>query len=401
MNTYEVAPGIQWVGAVDWTVRDFHGYRTDNGTSYNSYLIVDEKPAVIDTVKAPFSLEWLGRVDEAVGLGSVAFVVCNHAEPDHSGALPAAMSAMPQAELVCNAKCRETLSAYYDTRTWKFRIVSDGERLAIGRRSLMFIDTPMVHWPESMFTYVPEEGVLFSMDAFGQHMASSRRFDDEISLDLLMREARTYYANIVMLYSKPISKALEKAGRLAIQIIAPSHGTIWRRHVPEILKAYSGWTAFVPRARALVIYDTMWGSTQMMARSIMDGASAGNVETRLFNVRTTDATHIVSEILDAAAIAFGSPTLNMGMMPQMAALLSYLKGLRPERKAAFAFGSYGWGRGGAAEIEEQLKAMKFEIIREPIQSRYAPGPDILAECRDAGRLLAGKASEMAACSVAK
>lgn len=388
---FNLKSNIDWVGYVDWTVRDFHGYSTDRGSTYNSYLIRDEKTALIDAVKAPYAGSLLSNIRALTDSGRVDYVVCNHAEPDHSGGLSAVLQAYPDAAVVCNAKCQEALSRHFDTTKWKWKIVSDGDVISLGQRSLKFIDTPMVHWPESMFTYVPEEKLLFSMDAFGQHYASARRFDDEEPFDVVIAEAKTYYANIIMLYGKQVAKTLEKLSGLDIDMIAPSHGVIWRSKVDTILAAYREWMESKPKAKVLVVYDTMWSSTEKLAIAIMEGAMGQDVEVKLFNVRASNVTVLATEVLDAAAIAFGSPTLNTTLMPQMAAVLTYLKGLKPSGKAGFAFGSYGWAKGGAKDVEEYLKAMKFEILREPLQVQYVPTPEVLDECRAAGELLAQRA----------
>ena len=390
MNT-SLAENIDWVGHVDWDVRDFHGYRTERGSTYNAYLVRDDKTALIDTVKAPYADNLIANVSKLVDPSKVDFVVCNHAEPDHSGGLPTVMKEFSNAELVCDAKCAKALGYHYDATGWKIRTVSDGDVLSLGARSLTFVETPMVHWPESMFTYVPEEELLFSMDAFGQHYASDGRFDNEEAIDVVMSEAKTYYANIVMLYGKQIAKVLDKAAGLSIKTIAPSHGIIWRKHIPTILAAYRDWVVCKPCAKVLVIYDTMWKSTELMARAIAEGATREGVEVKLFNVRSANTTEIATEVLDAASIAVGSPTLNMTLMPKVAEILTYLKGLRPANKTGFAFGSYGWGKGGAKEVEDYLKTMKFEILREPVQVQFVPKQEDLEECRQAGSLLADEA----------
>ncbi len=395
MNT-TLREGIHWVGYVDWGVRDFHGYRTERGSSYNAYLIQDEKIAVIDSVKAPYADKLLEHISAHVDPARVSYVVCNHAEPDHSGSLPRLMQACPAAELVCDAKCKTALSLHYDTTGWRWKIVTSGDELKLGRRTLTFVETPMVHWPESMFTYVPEERLLFSMDAFGQHYASDHRFDDEEPFEVLMEELKTYFANIVMLYGKPIERVLDKTAGLPIEIIAPSHGVIWRRYLPEIVARYREWVRQKPRAKVLVIYDTMWGSTEQMANAILEGVLELNVEARVANVSHSSNTALVTEVLDAACIAFGSPTLNMTLMPNLAGLLTYLKGLKPVNKAGFAFGSYGWAKGGAADVEEYLRFMKFELLREPLQVQFVPKPADLELCREAGRQLARRALELGA-----
>lgn len=395
MNT-TLKENIDWVGYIDWTVRDFHGYKTESGSTYNAYLIHDEKCAVIDAVKAPFVQKYLDRIRALVPLDRIDYIVCNHAEPDHSGGLPATMAACPQAELVCNAKCKDALEMHYDTAKWKWRVVEDGDEITLGKRTLSFINTPMVHWPESMFTYVKEEKLLFSMDAFGQHYASAFRFDDEEPLDVILQEAKAYYANIVMLYGRPISQTLERAAGLEIEMIAPSHGVIWRSHLKEVFASYQKWVVCKPRPKVVVLYATMWKSTEQMAQAILEGAQERDVEAQFFNVDSTHATKIVTEVLDCAAIAIGSPTLNNTLMPNMAGVLCYMKGLRPTNKRGFAFGSYGWSkRGGAAEVEEAMKEMKIDLMNEPIRSQYVPTPGVLAECRAAGRALGTYAEQFA------
>jgi flavorubredoxin len=395
MNT-TLRENIDWVGYVDWNVRDFHSYDTEHGATYNAYLIRDEKTALIDAVKGPYAENLMRNVAALCDPAKVDYVVCNHAEPDHSGALPDVLRAMPRATLVCDKKCAEALAEHYDTSNWKIHIVATGDSISLGRRSLTFVETPMVHWPESMFTYVPEEKLLFSMDAFGQHIATSERFDDEASLCTVMEEAKAYYANIVMPYGKSVKACLARTAELAIDMIAPSHGVIWRTHPRKILAAYKNWMEHRPRPKVLVIYDTMWESTGAMAEAIREGAAVEGVQAKLISIRHSNLTRIATEVLDAAAIAFGSATLNHGMMPMAAATLSYLEGLRPRGKAALAFGSYGWGRGGAEGVEKQLEAIGWEILREPILSKYRPTPEILEECRQAGRMLADKAKNLAA-----
>jgi flavorubredoxin len=388
-----LAEGISWVGYVDREIRDFHGYQTLRGSTYNAYLVQDDKTALIDAVKGPFASYLIDNIKNLADLDSVDYVVCNHAEPDHSGGLPAVMDAIKGAELVCNAKCKDALSMHYDTSGWNFKVVEDGEELSLGKRTLKFVNTPMVHWPESMFTYVPEEKILFSMDAFGQHYSAENRFDDEEPLEVIMEEAKTYYANIVMLYGKTIGRVLEKAGGLDIEMIAPSHGVIWRKNINAILSAYLEWIECKPSKKVMILYDTMWKSTEMMARAVAEGAEKGGVDVRVYNIRNTHITNIATESLDVACIAVGSPTLNKILMPQVAAVLTYLKGLAPINKAGFAFGSYGWTKGGPGDVNRYLEEMKFEILREPIECRFVPTDEVLDECRAAGSLLATKAME--------
>jgi len=392
----KLAEGIDWVGAIDWNVRDFHGYETSRGSTYNAYLVRGDKIALIDTVRAPFADTLLRNIEEIVGLDAVDYVIANHGEPDHSGSLPAVMAACENATLVANDKCVGILEGYYGAHGWTTQTVSTGDGLDLGGKSLSFVQVPMVHWPDSMVTYCPEDRVLFSNDAFGQHLASSARFDDEVGLPVVMDEARTYYANIVMLYGRPIAKALEAVGGLEIGMIAPAHGVVWRGHVPEILDAYNDWVRCRPRAKVLVIYESMWGSTDAMAHEIFEGALRPGVEVKLLEVNRAGRTRIVTEVLDAAAIAVGSPTLNMTLMPGAAGLLTYLKGLAPRNKAGLAFGSYGWAPSGPKEVNTHLEDIGVEILREPLTAQWRPDDETRAECHEAGAMLADRAERAAA-----
>jgi len=387
---------IDWVGAVDWNIRDFHGYDTNRGTSYNSYLVRDKATALIDTVKEVHADTLLANIRALVDPATIKYLVCNHAEPDHAGSMQHVLKALPNAEVVCNEKCRLALSRHFDISSWRFKIVKSGEELSLGKSTLTFIDTPMVHWPESMFTYMPQEKVLFSMDAFGQHYATACRFDDENPQEVILEEARAYYANIVLPYSSIVTKLLSSTSDIKPKIIAPSHGIIWRGYIDRIVQAYHDWSSHKPQAKVLVIYDTMWNSTELMARAIQEGAEIAGVDARLIHLRRSSMSHIATEVQDAAAIAFGSPTLNATMMPMAGALLTYLKGLRPEGKIAFAFGSYGWGKGGPEAVDEVMSAMKWEIVRAPLKAQFRPTEEVLAECREEGRKLAARAVEMAA-----
>ena len=381
--------GIHWVGYVDWNVRDFHGYKTARGSTYNAYLVQDQQNAIIDSVKGPFAQKLLANIKKHISLDAIHYLVVNHAEPDHSGSIPAVMAACPNATLVCDAKCKDALALHYDTQGWNFKVVKTGDSISLGSRTLTFLETPMVHWPESMFTYVPEEKLLFSMDAFGQHLATASRFDDTEDMTVVMQEAKTYYANIVMLYGRSIRQTLDAASGLEIEMIAPSHGVIWRKNIPVILEAYDRWTQHKPEKKVLIVFDTMWKATEMMADAIMEGVLEYDIDARLLNVHSSHITELATEILDAAGVAVGSPTLNMSLMPQVACVLTYWKGLRPQDKVGFAFGSYGWSKnGGAAEVEKYLKEMKVELTTPALYVKFVPTEDDLETCREAGRGLA-------------
>jgi len=384
----QITKNVHWVGVVDWNVRDFHGYTTGRGSTYNSYLLRGEKTALIDTVKAPFTDELLGKIERAVGCANVDYVISNHAEPDHGGALPRVLQACPQAKLLCSKRGLDVIGGYHDMAGWDVQVVATGDSLDLGGRTLSFLEVPMVHWPDSMVSYCPEERILFSNDAFGQHYASSCRFDDEDDLGVIMEEARTYYANIVMLYGKQIAKALDAASGLDIGMICPSHGSIWRGHIAEIIGAYADWVTCRPRAKVLIVYASMWQSTDMMARALAEGAIRDGVTVKLFDVDATDRTVLATETLDAAVLAVGSPTLNKTLMPEMAGLLTYLKGLAPKNKCGMAFGSYGWAPSGPDEVNGYLQEMGVSLLREPLTCKWRPTAEVLDQCREAGVMLA-------------
>jgi flavorubredoxin len=386
----ELVKNIDWVGYVDWRVRDFHSFDTARGATYNSYLIRDQKTAVIDAVKGPHAQNLLQNIAEKTELSKVSYVVCNHAEPDHASGLATLLTNLPNAILLCNAKCRESLAGYFDIGNWKIQVVSPDDKIPLGSRTLTFINTPMVHWPESMFTYIPEDQLLFSMDAFGQHLATSARFDDEYDCATIINEAKSYYANIVTPYAKQVQRTLEVAAQTPIKMIAPSHGLIWRSNIPKIIEAYKNWSDGKYAPKILILFDSMWDSTTQMAEAILDGAvrESDKIDVHLMYVRRTTLTRIATEMLDAAAVALGSATLNMQMMPQMSAVTTYLRGLKFSKKSGLAFGSYGWAHAGSNQLDRWIEETGWTRLAEPIDSKFRPAPEILEKCRRAGQLLA-------------
>ena len=368
MRATEIREGIFWVGAIDWHIRNFHGYTTNRGATYNAYLILDEKVTLIDTVKEGFSAELLERISDVIDPAKIDYIVSNHVEMDHSGALPAMVRACPNATIITSAPSGlKGLTAHYGDLNYK--PMKTGDSLNIGRRNLTFVTTPMLHWPDNMVTYCPEERILFSNDAFGQHYATSGRFDDQTDLAVAMEEARKYYANIVMCYGKQAAAAWNVVHELGLDMIAPSHGIIWRSHIDTIMNAYK---ANEPESGALVVFDSMWHSTEIMAKTIAEAFADNGVSVELYDLKNTHRSEIVPEILERKYIAVGSPTLNNQMMPEVAAFLCYLKGLSPKRRKAFAFGSYGWGGQSIGQVEEELKACGFEICLEKIRVNYIP-----------------------------
>jgi len=387
--------GINSVGYVDWDRRDFHGYETPKGVTYNSYLVRDEKTALIDTVKAEYSDALLENIAKLTPLDKIDYVICNHGEPDHSGAMSDIMKALPNASLVCNQRCGLSLARYHDTSGWNIVHVGTDDKISLGKHTLEFIDTPMVHWPDSMFTYIPEEKILFSMDAFGQHYATDKLYDDEVPLDILMYEAKAYYASIVMPFGQQVLKVLSAAGNYDISTIAPAHGLIWRSNVTKILQAYKKWACLTPDAKVVVIYDTMWESTHMMAAAIADAAIGDDVDVKLLHLGNIGLMELAAEIIDAAVVCIGTPTLNQGMLPSVAGALTFLKGLKPAGKAGFAFGSHGWGPWGVNEVNEWIEGVNWEILNKPIKAQYRPDKEVLEICRAAGEAAARKAVSIA------
>ena len=392
----ELKNDIYWIGFVDWNVRDFHGYETDKGSTYNAYLIKDEKTAIVDSVKAPYWETLVRNIKKYTKLEDVSYIICNHAEPDHSGSIPKLVELCPQAEVICNAKCKNFLSMYYDTADWNFKVIKEGESVSLGKRTVTFFDTPMAHWPESMMTYMPEEKLLFSMDAFGQHYATSGRFDEDAPLSEIVLEATKYYANIIMPLGRQVVKALEKASQYDIEMIAPSHGIIWKTEIPTIIELYKKWATYQVDKKVVVFYDSMWHSTEMMAHAIYEGAqSVPGVEVKLYDVKATHITELATQVIDCAAFAVGSPTLNMTLMPKVAEALTYIQGLGPQNKLALSFGSYGWAKkAGQHHIIDYLNKMKVTLLdEEPYQSQFKPTEENLEKGFEYGVKLAEYAKE--------
>lgn len=389
MTKVQLTEGVYWVGAVDWNLRDFHGYTTQRGGTYNSYLIVDEKIALVDTVKHAFADEMLERIKEIIHPSRIDYVISNHVEIDHSGSLPEIMKLAPNAQVIATEKGREGLLRYYKSN-WNFRVVKTGDELRLGKRNLVFITTPMLHWPDSMMTYLKEDKILLSNDLFGQHLASSFRFDDELfsinEEDILMDEAAKYYANIFMQFGALILKKIEEMKGFEIKMIAPSHGIIWKS--PEkIISAYINWAKGAAKKKALVIYDTMWNSTEIMAHEILRGISDSGVEAFLFHLRKNEASDIVKHVLEARAILIGTPTLHNDLFPTVSGFLTYLMGFKPMNKLWATFGSYGWAAGGVKAVNERLKASGCDVV-ESLEIKFRPDEQDLAKCYAFGKKFA-------------
>jgi len=387
MSAKEIRPGIYWVGAIDWNVRNFHGYLTHEGTTYNAYLVVDEKIVLIDTVKQELTGQMMARIRQLIDPARIDYILSNHVEPDHSGGIAEVKRQAPQAIILTSVKGQKGLSRHYRA-DWPFQVVGSGDKISLGRRTLTFVTTPMVHWPDSMVTYLPEEKILFSNDAFGQHLATADRYDDEIGWSILRKAAAKYYANIVMPFDKPVLKALDGLSGLPLELICPSHGIIWRSFLPRILGEYRKWATHELQARALIVFDSMWHSTEAMAEALEYGLSEQGVPVTLRNLRFNHVSDIMTDVLDSRLILLGSPTLNNGLLPTMGQFLTYLKGLKPQQRLGFAFGSYGWGGQAVAALETAMAELNWQRPLAGRRIEYVPETSELAEMKQIGRQLA-------------
>jgi len=389
MQPVEIAKDVYCLPAIDWNIRDFHGYSTYPGTTYNAYLILDDKITLIDTAKKEFADELLEAISQIVDPKKIDYVISNHTEMDHSGGLPRVMHKIgEQKPLYCSKMGFKNLTKHFGSR-WNLQQVETGTELSLGKRTLMFLETRMVHWPDSMFTYLKEDKILFSSDGFGQHYASLERFDDQVGDDIIFH-TKKYYANILLLYSPLILKLIEKIKELKIQIdmICPDHGIIWRKNPGKIIEAYEKWAKQEQQRKAIVIYDTMWHSTQTMAETIAEALYDKGVPVTVRKLRESHRSDIMTEVLDAGAVLVGSPTLNNGLFPTVADMLTYMKGFKPLNKVAAAFGSYGWSGEAVKLINEQFNAMKFEVVHPGLRVQYVPNEAAKQACRELAQKVA-------------
>ncbi len=384
MNQVKLAPGVYSVGAIDWNLRDFHGYATPQGVTYNAYLVVDKKICLIDTVKAPYAAELIERVSEIIDMNDIDYVITNHVEPDHSGSLPEIMKRATKAKVVLTSQGKAEVLKHYQTE-YDFQVVKQGDVLDLGTNKLHFIPLPMLHWPDSMASYLDGEKILFSNDAFGQHVCSTKRFDDENDLSTALYEASHYYANILMPYSKLVGKAVAKVKELDIRLIAPSHGLIWRSHIADILDKYEKWGSGHTENKVIIIYDTMWGATDIMARRLLDGIASTGVKVKLYRTNVAERSDMVTDILEAKGVLIGSATLNSSVMPLVGALLIYLKGLNPTgKRLAAAFGAYGWAGGAKADIEGLMAKTQFDWDDADLFIKWKADKSELEKCFEYG-----------------
>jgi len=385
--------GISWVGVVDWNIRDFHDYVTYRGTTYNAYLVEDEKTALVDTVKAAFANELITHISELTSFDKIDYIIVNHVEMDHSSSLPIIAKLAKNAKIYATTRGKEELIKHYGKEFERIETVKSGDKISLGKKTLTFLEAPLLHWPDSMFTYIIEDKVLMPNDAFGQHFASAGRFDDEVDQEVLMGEAITYYSNILTPFAPLIVKKIQEVVdmKLPIDIIAPSHGVIWRKDPMKIVNAYMDWsTGKVMKQKVAIVFDTMWDSTNKMARAISDGIASQGVEVKLFKLRCTDNTDIVTEITDSKVVLVGSPTLNNGMFPSVGMFLTYITGLKPRNKLWGFFGSYGWGGGAVRNMVKIAKEAGFEVMDPSVELKWVPTEEEIKKCFDFGVQIAQK-----------
>lgn len=377
----KVSEHVYWVGVVDWGLRDFHGYSTNSGSTYNAYLVVGEENILIDGVKAPFKDELLSRISSVVDPSSIRYIISNHSEMDHSGALPALVDEISPEKIYASPAGVKNLTAQLEIGC-ELEAVPDSTVLEFGGLNFHFFETKMLHWPDSMITYLAEDKLLFSQDGFGMHLASGKRFADEMDRALLYREGVKYYANILTPYSPLVLKLLDRVDELGvpIEMICPDHGPIWRGDdCGMIIGWWKRWAEQKPTPKAVVLYDTMWGSTEKMGRAIEEGLASEGIEVAFLSAKINDRSTIATELLEAGAIIVGSPTMNNMIYPSLADVLTYLKGLRFRNLVGAAFGSYGWSGEGAKQVEEYLEGMKVDIVSEMKNTIFVPDSEELQD----------------------
>ncbi|WP_312652205.1 FprA family A-type flavoprotein [Aminipila sp.] len=363
----KITDNVYSVGVVDKDVRIFHGYYTPIGTTYNSFLVLDEKITLIDFVKQTFTDEFLKNIEQVLQGRTIDYIICNHVEPDHSGALPKVMERYPKAMVYGTANCEKGLKAYYPTEKYDFTVVKLGDTLNTGKYNFKFIPMPMVHWPDSMSTYLEEEKILFSNDAFGQHTGTGEIFDTENGLDKLIDRAADYYANIVLPFGMQVGKLIASVSPLDIKTVCPSHGVIITKYLPEILQKYIFWSQNqTDDKKVLIVYDTMWGTTKKLAEQLNEEYKTKGFDVELINLSEDHYSHAMSRTLEAKYIFVGSPTLNNTMLPSVIAFLTYMKGLKPKGRIGKAFGSYGWSGESISQINDILLSCGFET-EEPLK----------------------------------
>ncbi|MEE9584296.1 MAG: FprA family A-type flavoprotein, partial [Candidatus Brocadiales bacterium] len=361
------------------------------GTTYNAYLVVgSDSVALVDTVGLEFSDILLGKISEIVKPEGIDYVVMNHAEPDHGGAIPGILSIARGARLVATKKGRSVAKLFYDVPEERVQVVEDGTRIDLGGKTLRFIDAPWLHWPETMFTYCEEDKLLFSCDFLGAHVAADKLYEDEVG-DIVLAEAKRYYAEIMMIFINPLRKALDKLDGLDIKVIGPSHGPVYRSP-RRILDAYEKWARGPLEPKVVVIYVSMYGSTATLEKTMVETLKEEGVEVASYNMVRSDVSQIVTDLVDSSAIIFGSPSFYGGMHPRLASSVELIRTIKPRGKMVAVFGSYGWGGGAAKEITSRLAPVGFDVI-ETLEIKGPPREEALGKARALGKAVAQKVKE--------
>jgi flavorubredoxin len=392
--SFEINKSVKWVGKIDWELKKFHGdeYSTHRGSSYNSYLVRDEKIALIDTVWTPFAKEFVTNLKKEIDLNTIDYIIANHGEADHSGSLPELMKEIPNTPIYCTANAIKSLKGQYH-QDWNFIPVKTGDKLSLGSKEFIFVEARMLHWPDTMFTYLTGDNILFSNDGFGQHLASEHMFNDLVDQAELYQEAIKYYANILTPFSKMVENKINEilSFNLPVDMICPSHGIIWRDNPLQIVHKYMEWAKDYQENQITIIYDTMWNSTRAMAEKIAAGIrlSDTDVTVKLFNSNSThtDKNDIINEVFKSKAILVGSPTINKGILYSVAGILEMAKGLGFKNKKGAAFGSYGWSGENTKLISAELQHGGFELINEGLRVTWNPDDDGLSNCQEFGRTI--------------
>jgi flavorubredoxin len=388
--SFKINDTVKWVGKIDWELRKFHGdeYSTHKGSSYNSYLVQDEKTVLIDTVWTPFAKEYVANLKKEIDLNKIDYIIVNHAEPDHSGALPELMREIPNTPIYCTANAVKSIKGHYH-QDWNFVEVKTGDKLNIGSKELVFIEARMLHWPDTMFSYLTGDHILFSNDAFGQHYASEYMFNDLVDQAELYQEAIKYYANILTPFSKLVEKKIEEvvAMNVPVSMICTSHGIIWRDNPLQIVTKYMEWAKDYQENQVTILYDTMWDATRKMAEAIAAGVKSANPEMniKIFNTAKADKNDVITEVYKSKAILVGSSTINKGILHSVAGMLEQIKGLGFKNKKAAAFGSYGWSGESVQIISEELKKGGFEVIDNGVKALWNPDNESLDKCFELGK----------------
>lgn len=390
LKAVQISENVYWVGAIDWNVRNFHGYTTNRGTTYNAFLIIDEKITLIDAVKKPFFEELMARISSVIDPQKIDYIISNHSEPDHSGTLQRVVDTVKPEKVFASVMGEKALKAYFGS-DFAVTPVKTGDTIDLGKNKMTIVETKMVHWPDSMVSYISHDKVLFSQDAFGMHLAGSKLFSDEYEQHILEYEARKYFANILMHLSNQVLATIDALPKLNLDIatLAPDHGPLWRNpeSINYIIELYRKFAQQQTKEKALIFYNSMWHSTEKLAVALADGIRDSQVTVRLIDIASSDRSEIITEALDSSIICAGAPTMNNQVFPAMADILTYMKGLKPKNKIGFAFGSFGWSGEGHKFIQNEMTTMNFELPFEFFACKYAPTEDNLKDIFEIGKNL--------------